>query len=263
MAESLAGNISDMSLLEVLKLFNSGKMNGQLTVENNKEQGKIYVKDGQLIHCESGSKSGNDALIFLLDWDEGHFSFENNVETQEKSISTPTEQLLLDSARMINEWKDIKKVIPSMDIVFLLSKKSSVSAINLKPEEWKILAQINGNRSVKEIVAETGKDELEVAKVIFQLHSVGLLEKAEKADKSASVSVDESFFSEIEKELSKAIGPMASIIIDEAIEDIGQTRNAFPNDKIADLVERVSGEIENEDDKLKFTQIMIESLKKF
>ncbi len=56
---------------------------------------------------------------------------------------------------------------------------------------------------------------------------------------------------------------MAAIIIDEAIGDLGQTRSAFPNDKIADLVERVSGEIENEDDKAKFTQIMIDSLKIF
>jgi len=205
MAETLAGNISDMSLLEVLKLFNSGKMNGRLTVENNNEKGEIYVEDGKLNHCVTGSNTGTGALSVLLDWADGHFSFENNVKAPEETITTPTEQLLLDSARLVNEWKDIKKVIPSMDMVFMLSKESSVSAINLKPEEWQILAQINGSRSVDEIIAETGKDNLEVAKVIFQLHSVGLLKKTEKSTKAASVTIDESFFGKIEKELAKAV----------------------------------------------------------
>lgn len=261
MAKTLAGTIDQMSLLEILKLLNSGKMSGCLKVTNSNGKGELYVKDGQIIHCVTGASIGESALNNMLGWIEGQFSFETDVEAPEQSINTSTEQLLLDSARKIEDWQSIKKVISSMDIVFGLSASSSTGAVNLQPDEWQVLAQVNGNRTVSQIVELTGKDEFSIAKILFQLHSVGLLEKIDNPKKSTPTKIDESFFKQIEAELTKVIGPMASIIIDEAIEDLGETRSAFPQDKIAALVEKVSSEITDEEKKMNFSKIMIEQLK--
>ena len=263
MAETLGGSIAEMSLLEILKLLVSGKMNGRLIVTNSIGKGEIYVKAGQLIHCVSGSSIGEIALTNMLGWIEGRFSFENDVVAPEESIKTATEQLLFDGARMIKDWQGIKKVISSMDLVFGLSAKGNTGAVNLQPDEWQILAQINGNRTITEIVEATGKDEFEVAKILFQLHSVGLLEKTEKSARPTYVTIDEKFFEKIEKEFTNVMGPMAPVIIDEAIDELGETRNAFPQDKIAALVEKISHEILEEEKKLQFSQIMLESLKNF
>ena len=262
MAETLVGSIAEMSLLKILKFLNSEKMNGRLMVTNNYERGEIYVKSGQIIHSVAGSNIGESALYNMLGWIEGHFSFENDVQAPEKSIETSTEQLLLEGARMTEDWQSIKKVVSSMNIVFALSASSSTGAVNLQPDEWQILAQVNGNRTVAEIVEATGKDEFEVAKILFQLHSSGLLEKKDKPAKAVSAIIDEAFFNKIEEELTKVIGPMAMLIIEEAIEELGETRSAFPDDKIAALVEKISNEIDEENKKLLFSQIMIESLKK-
>lgn len=263
MAETLTGTIDQMSLLEILKLLNSGNMSGRLKMSNGFGQGELYVKAGQIVHCVTGGSMGESALTTMLGWIEGHFSFETNIDAPEESISAATDQLLLDNARKIKDWRDIKKVVSSMDIIFALSAGSSTGAVNLQADEWQILSQVNGNRTVGQIMETTGHDEFSVAKILFQLHSIGLLEKTDKPAKPASATIDEAFFSKIEQELTKVIGPMAVIIIDEAIDDLSETRSAFPNDKIAALVEKVSSEISDENKKLQFSQIMLESLKNF
>lgn len=262
MAETLAGTIDQMPLLEILKLLNSGKMSGRLKVTNSYGKGELYVNAGEITHCVTGSVIGESALSTMLCWIEGHFSFEAGIETPEVSIETPAERLLSESAQMIKNWQSIKAVVSSMDIVFALSSNSSSGAVNLQAEEWQILAQVNGTRSVGQIMEATGKDEFSIAKILFHLHSVGLLEKTDKTGIAASPAIDEAIFDKIENELTKAIGPMAEIIIDEAIEDLAETRNSFSNEKVAALVEKVSSEISDENKRLQFSQVMIELLKK-
>ncbi|MBN2090586.1 DUF4388 domain-containing protein [candidate division KSB1 bacterium] len=263
MAQTLSGSISEMSLLEILKLINSGQMNGRLVVTNSVSHGEIYVESGQIIHCVSDASIGEVAFSNMLGWIEGKFSFENDIQAPETSIVNSTEQLLLEGTRMIKDWKEIKKVITSMDLIFSLSSGGSMGVVNLQPEEWQVLAHVNGNRTIMEIVDETGKDEFEIARILFRLHSAGLLQKTGKQAKAVHAVIDVSFFKKIEKELTNVIGPLAPVIIDEAIELLGETRSNFPQNKIAALVENVSQEIQDETRRLKFSQIMLASLNKY
>lgn len=261
MAEVLSGSVAEMSLLEIVKLLNSGKMSGRLVVKNSMGTGEIYIQDGQVVHCVFGASMGTSALTTMLGWIEGHFSFESKVESSETSINIKTEQLLLDAARTIKDWMSIKKIVTSMNLVFALSPSTSTGAVSLQSEEWQILAQVNGLRTVAEIVETTGKDEYEVAKILFHLHSSGLLTKLDNSGQPATTTVAEAFFVTLEKELKNAMGPMAEIVIDETIENLGEARNSFPQDKIPVLVEKVSMDIRDEGKRLKFSQIMLELLK--
>ena len=118
MAEILAGTIDQMSLLEILKFLNSGKMSGRLEVTNKYSLGDLYVKDGQIIHCDAGASTGESALATMLGWMEGKFKFEDGIKSPEESITKSTDQLFLDCAKKINEWQDIKKVVTSRDDIF-------------------------------------------------------------------------------------------------------------------------------------------------
>ena len=263
MAETLAGTIDQMSLLEILKLLNSGKMSGRLKVSNSFGNGELYVKAGRIIHCVAGAFIGETAITNMLSWIEGKFSFETGIAAPEESIKCSTEQLLLDNARKIEDWQSIKKVVSSMEIVFTLSTKSTTGTLKLQPEEWQILTLVNGNRTVADIVKLTDKDEFTIARILFNLESIGLLEKTDKPKKAVSAIINDDFFREIETELAKVIGPWASITVDESIKALGENRNAFPLDKIAAIVKKVTNEIDEEDEKLKFSQIMIDALKKY
>jgi DNA-binding MarR family transcriptional regulator len=261
MVETLAGTIDKTSLLEILKLLHSGMMTGRLQLGNNYHKGELFVNAGQIIHCVAGDVMGEAALSSIIGWIESNFSFESDIESPETSIQTPTPELLRECAEKLKDWQNIKKVFNSLEIILGLSQRSSTEKINLELEEWQTLAYVNGSRNITEIVELTGKDEFSIAKILHQLHSKGLVEKIDKPVKPAAAVINEAFFKKIEEELTKAIGPMATILIEEAIIDLGETRSAFPNEKIAVLVEKVSNEIADSNKMLQFSKTMIESLK--
>ena len=262
MAETLSGNISEMSLLQILKMLNSGKMNGCLAVTNSVADGEIFVKNGQIVHCTAGSSTGEIALLNMLGWIDGRFRFENNIETTQTSINKQTETLLQEGEKKIEDWKKIKGIVQSMNMVFELVPGSNPSGVNLKPLEWEIISQINGTRTVSDIVDLTDKDEFDVAKTIYNLALTGIIQ-VRSSNRGEVQKVPDYFFKTMEQELVNAIGPVASIIIDETIEKMGESRFEFPTSKIAALVEKVSNEIKQEEKRLNFSQIMIRALNKY
>ncbi len=261
MTETLTGMIDQMSLIEILKLIHSGKMSGRLMMTNSYGKGELFVKEGEIIHCLAGSSLGETALSTMLGWIEGRFKFESGIDAPDISIKTPTERLLVDSTQKIQDWQNIKKVVTSIHNIFALAGGTAGGKVNLEAREWEILSQVNGSRTVGEIMEITGKDEYSVAKVLFQLHSAGLVKKLDKPLNPATATVEKKILETVEQKLTNIIGPMASIIIDEAVDELGVTLDAFPQNKIAAFIERISLDIKNEEQRLNFSQMMLDLLK--
>lgn len=69
--------------------------------------------------------------------------------------------------------------------------------------------------------------------------------------------VDTTFLGQIEQALAKAIGPIATLVVDEEIEALGESRESFPDIKISLLVEKISAEIADEERRLQFTETVL------
>ena len=65
----------------------------------------------------------------------------------------------------------------------------------------------------------------------------------------------------LDEELAKALGPIASVIVDEQIAEMGEQRDAFPRNKAAELVEAVSSEIADEGKRVRFQRSMLDVLR--
>jgi hypothetical protein len=134
--------------------------------------------------------------------------------------------------------------------------------VNLKSEEWKALTYINGTRTVEEIAEGLGMSEFDTGRILFKLHEDGLIEEGERPKSSASELVNGNFFGLLEEALAKAMGPMATIIIDEKVGMLKHERNAFPKNKLAKLIEYISNEISGESKRIGFQQAMLGVMKK-
>ncbi|MFQ5551079.1 MAG: DUF4388 domain-containing protein, partial [Gemmatimonadales bacterium] len=121
-----------------------------------------------------------EVVFELLSWHEGSFSFE-----EQESLTLPwgmkvrlgIEELLLEGARRIDEWSQIRRKVPSTGVVpaFELVAEGEDSRLDLKPEEWEVLAAVDGVRDVSGMARVLGKTNFEVARSVFGLESVGLL----------------------------------------------------------------------------------------
>ena len=90
-------------------------------------------------------------------------------------------KLILEASRRIDELSVFKKVIPNDRMVFRMSGKvQSKEEIKLNANEWRVLSLIDGSRSVRQVVMESGYDEFAVYKIFFSVISSGLIEQKDE-----------------------------------------------------------------------------------
>jgi predicted regulator of Ras-like GTPase activity (Roadblock/LC7/MglB family) len=79
----------------------------------------------------------------------------------------------------------------------------------------------------------------------------------------SELTVDETFFAQMEHELTKVMGPVATLIIDDEIAALGATKDSLPRDRVTELVEKISAEITDEGKRASFQQTMLEAMGTF
>ncbi len=257
MAEGFRGNLAQISLLDILRMLSSGKRTGRLEIQNAGKIGELFLDRGDIVHAVAGTQLGESGVYSLMGWLEGDFSFTPDVVPPERSIGTTTEQLLLEAARQAEQWEDIKDILSSTDAVFNISPSGSTSTVSLRPIEWQVLAQVNGERSVVEIGEILELNEFDVARIIYSLTTAGLLHEVVGGGRKFREIADESFFETLSEIYTEIMGPIGPIIIEDEIRLLGEDQSAFPQEKMAELVERISLEIADNKKRADFQKRMV------
>ncbi|HZQ36914.1 MAG TPA: DUF4388 domain-containing protein [Dehalococcoidia bacterium] len=263
MAESvLTGSVTQLPLLDILRMLIAGRQTGRLELAEGIDVGGIYLRDGAVVHAVAGPRTGEPAIFTMLDWVKANFRFEPRVAAREDSVTRPTELLLQECTRETSEREAIRQVIPSVDVVMAIAPAAPAGPVTLQPQEWQALAQVNGERSVADIAAILRQDEFATVRLLYRLASEGLLETVRQnrpAPSRATVRTD--FFDRLVREVTEALGPIGPIIVDDEIAALGGSRDAFPRDQVAHLVERISGEIRDPHRRLRFQEHMLDAMR--
>ena len=125
-----------------------------------------------------------EVVFEVMSWREGYFSFTEGAlgdVATEATVRIPTEALLMEGARRIDEWSRIESRIPHLGIVPMLAppQEGGEGELDLLPPEWEMLAMIDGQRDVRGIAAELGRSDFDVAKTLFGLESAGVIALAD------------------------------------------------------------------------------------
>src|SRR2546428_1528181 len=150
---------------------------------DGRRPGEILVSLGALTprELERQVRFQIEEVVFeAMSWREGYFSFSEGTPTElptDAVVRIPTEALLMEGARRIDEWSRIEGRIPHLGVVPMLAppQEASEGELDLLPPEWEMLAMINGVRDVRAIAAELGRSDFEVAKTLFGLESAGVI----------------------------------------------------------------------------------------
>jgi len=259
MPEINLGNLAQIKLFDVLKPLFSGKKTGKITVKG-KGGGELYLELGNITHATTSSAVGEYAFFFLMGLKAGTASFEPDGVPSERTISISTEQLLLNWSYRKQEWDKLKEVIPSTNAVFRLSLQKSPENKNINADQWNVLALCNGTRTISDIAESLSGDEFKTSKIIFQLVQLALLEKAGDQKPAKKKPVLGNFFPTVETELKKVIGPIAPLIIDDKLSDLGETKDSLGQEQAFSFIEALSEEISNDSKKKEFLRIMTDFL---
>ncbi len=134
-----------------------------------------------------------ETVFELMSWREGFFSFaEGPLEglPADVLVRIPVEKLLMEGARRIDEWSRIETHLPHLAVVPSLATPSgegdAMSHLHLLPEEWLVLAQVDGQRDVRGIALSLARPEFEIAKTLFGLVTTGVLVLSDPAPAAAA-----------------------------------------------------------------------------
>ena len=156
----------------------------QVERADGKRLGELLVEAGCLTwrELERQVRLQVEAVVFeLMSWQEGFFSFVEGPVAEaptEALTRISTESLLMEGARRIDEWARIAHRIPHLAVVPLLAPidEDHPSLLDLLPNEWEMLAMIDGQSDLRGIAARLGRSEFDVAKIAYGLLSTGIID---------------------------------------------------------------------------------------
>lgn len=99
-----SGTVEDLSLSESLQLLVSTRKDKTLEVSSLPNRvGRIYLKEGQIVHAEAEGRRGLDAFFEILSWPSGGFTEIPTEAPAERTLHESTSWLLLEAARRKDE----------------------------------------------------------------------------------------------------------------------------------------------------------------
>lgn len=100
---SFAGSLSEFRIGDVIQLLDIAQKSGILSVKTPEGEGKIYLREGQIMKAEYGRHKNEGAVYRLVDAREGTFSFIQKAVDVDRAIEATNTALLLEAFRLKDE----------------------------------------------------------------------------------------------------------------------------------------------------------------
>jgi hypothetical protein len=131
---------------------------------------------------EQETRAHVESVVYeLMSWRDGFASFEVKPVSElpvDERVELRAESLLMEGARRADEWARIADRVPDLAAVPQLVHEAADddSAVDLGPEDFEVLGQIDGTRDVRGIAVVLMRTAFDVAKSVDRLILSGLVE---------------------------------------------------------------------------------------
>jgi tetratricopeptide (TPR) repeat protein len=191
------------------------------SLHRDKRIGELLVAQGAVaqtaLHAQIRLQI-EEAVYFLFTWTQGTFNFEADVRPEEQDliVSINPESLLLEGARRVDEWSQIEKKVPSLDLVFDVDRpKLAASGVELSADQSVMATLLDGRRDVTAVIEESGLGEFDVGKAIYGLVTAGFAQRVGKS-KSATPAVSDT---RVDEHRNLGIAFYKTAMFDEAMRE--------------------------------------------
>ena len=100
---ALSGELSDLSLAELIEFFCNQRKSGRLKLIYSIGPGYFYLQSGSVVHARIGSLRGIEAVYYALTLPNASFTFSPAFEAPEHTINQPWTSVVLEGLRRMDE----------------------------------------------------------------------------------------------------------------------------------------------------------------
>lgn len=145
-----------------------------------------------------------------------------------------------------------------MDLFFRKIIRKDSDEISLDADMIRLLIAIDENKSLHQIAEEVEMETTTLKKTLSKLLNQRLIEPVKKDIPY----LDRVFLEALRINLSKVIGPMAEILIEDVVAEMELKTSEIPVNQAAELINNLSLEIPDEKDRIEFKKSMLNILNK-
>jgi hypothetical protein len=150
--------------------------------------------------------------------------------------------------------------ISSGEISFMVFRhvtRENAGEFSLDGQMLSVLMELDGKKSVAVVAKQAGLGMGNMRSIISKLFELNLIEPVEDAIST----LDEDFFDYLKSQLAVAIGPIAEVIIEDVVIDLGHRLSQFPSSRAAELIDLISRDIQKEEKRNNFKQKMLSKIR--
>jgi len=106
-AAALSGRLSEIGFPELVQFVASCSLSGRIVLEHDEDgvphRGTLELREGDVVASFCGSKSGDEAVYEMAEWEDGEFYFEPETDEVETNTTMPTLPLLVEAMKRRDE----------------------------------------------------------------------------------------------------------------------------------------------------------------
>ncbi|MFO8073437.1 MAG: DUF4388 domain-containing protein [Polyangia bacterium] len=171
-ARSMTGTIAEVPLPDLIQLFSTSKKTGTLLVNREGVIGKIHLDKGRIIYAslsDSPELPPTKAMYRILAWEDGTFELLGpEPHTFPDRIDMPTEHLLMEGLRQLDEMRHMESKLPPMEAQIELAVPIEPRLRDLGDDELDVL-QLAINRGTVRDVVDAGVSDVDTANALATL----------------------------------------------------------------------------------------------
>lgn len=220
----LEGNLREFPVTDIIQMVSLSKQTGvaeiRATLNGNPTMGRLFFKGGKIVHAQLENQPAMEAVFTFFLLEDGDFVFRNDVLSDREEVHGSTEMLMLQGINRSDEWKKIREVLPTMDVIPIMVDNplamNGGGQIDLTGAEWKLLTRINGQDDVTGLARKAGMSEYVTAKIVVHLLELGLVEKKQR-------NVKYILYAELDQLAVTQLGTTARSLLDQSYQRLGTT----------------------------------------
>jgi len=142
-------------------------------------------------------------------------------------------------------------------LVLKRTVRADLGEVSLDSEMLQVLMELDGTKNLGQVARSLNMNMKNLRHILNKLHKLHLCETA----KDAVPTLDRDFFNYLSAELSRAMGPIADVVIEDEISEMAENQAKFPAHRAAELVDMLARQILREERKVTFQQAMVKKLR--
>ena len=99
----MTGQLDNMGLPDIVQTLTIGMKTALVVMDQGDLSGRIWFRDGAVVHAKFGELSGEPAFHALARWKTGTFAIEHGVKTRRTTIECDPMFLVIESMRLMDE----------------------------------------------------------------------------------------------------------------------------------------------------------------